>query len=111
MHFPALGAGFLVRLIAPVVAVAAVIATPAPASAEFQFVTQWGSNASPQPGEFKDPSGVASDAAGNVYVADSSNFRIQKFDSSGTFILQWGSLGSGNGQFSGTYDVATDGAG
>ena len=31
-------------------------------------------------GELFDPSGVATDGAGNVYVADSSNERIQKFD-------------------------------
>ncbi len=41
-------------------------------------------------GEFYDPKGVATDAAGNVYVADTSNNRIQKFDSSGNFLLTWG---------------------
>ncbi|MGB4478130.1 MAG: hypothetical protein WBI30_04450, partial [Candidatus Methanoculleus thermohydrogenotrophicum] len=30
-------------------------------------------------GEFRNPSGVAVDAAGNVYVADRGNGRIQKF--------------------------------
>ena len=48
-------------------------------------------------GEFNFPSAVATDAAGNVYVADASNFRIQKFDSSGTFLLAWGKDAGGPG--------------
>src|SRR4051794_23423555 len=51
-------------------------------------------------GELRSPSGVATDAAGNVYVADTTNNRIQKFDSSGTFLRAWGkdvaSAGPGN---------------
>ena len=45
------------------------------------------------------PRGVTVDAAGNVYVADTGNHRIQKFDSSGDYLGQWGSNGSGDGQF------------
>jgi sugar lactone lactonase YvrE len=41
-------------------------------------------------GEMYDPAGVAVDAAGNVYVADLTNNRIQKFDSSGNFLRAWG---------------------
>jgi sugar lactone lactonase YvrE len=41
-------------------------------------------------GEFSEPEGVAVDGAGNVYVADTQNNRIQKFDSSGNFLLAWG---------------------
>ncbi len=47
-------------------------------------------------------------ARGNVYVADTSNHRIQKFDTSGAYLTQWGSHGSGNGQFNYPYGVAVD---
>ena len=36
-------------------------------------------------GQFNDPEGVAVDSGGNIYVADTVNNRIQKFDSSGNF--------------------------
>jgi len=45
---------------------------------------------------------------GWLYVADSSNNRIQKFDATGTFIAAWGVSGTGNGQFAGPTAVATD---
>jgi Ca2+-binding RTX toxin-like protein len=41
-------------------------------------------------GEFALPTGVASDAAGNVYVVDEAAYRIQKFDSSGNWERAWG---------------------
>jgi hypothetical protein len=41
-------------------------------------------------GNFSAPKGVAVDNAGNVYVTDSGNNRVQKFDSTGNFILMWG---------------------
>ena len=43
--------------------------------------------------------GIAVDSEDNVYVADTSNHRIQKFDSNGNFITKWGSEGTGNGEF------------
>jgi tripartite motif-containing protein 71 len=41
-------------------------------------------------GEMKQPIGIAIDSGDNVYVADTENDRIQKFDSSGTFERTWG---------------------
>lgn len=40
-------------------------------------------------GELVEPIGVAVDTQGNVYVADTNNKRIQKFDSSGKYAAQW----------------------
>jgi DNA-binding beta-propeller fold protein YncE len=42
-----------------------------------------------QPGELNEPIGIAVDKAGNVYVADTNNVRIQKFDAIGKFVTQW----------------------
>ena len=44
----------------------------------------------------------------NVYVADMDNDRIQKFNDSGTFLLKWGTAGTGNGQFKKPFGVAID---
>ncbi len=48
------------------------------------------------------PGGIATDAAGNVYVADTPNGRIQKFDSNGNYLSQFSANG---GQYL-TVDVA-----
>lgn len=45
------------------------------------------------------PSDVALDAQSNLYVIDSNNERIQKFDPSGRFLTMWGSPGAGPSQF------------
>jgi hypothetical protein len=45
-----------------------------------------------------------------VYVADSYNHRIQKFDSEGNYVTEWGSLGSNPGQFRYPFNLAVDDA-
>lgn len=42
------------------------------------------------PGRFNSPWGIAVDAQGRVYVADTWNHRIQVFDAEGTFLGHWG---------------------
>jgi len=54
---------------------------------------------------------VAVDSSGNVYVADTNNHRIQKFDSGGSFQAKWRSYGSGDGQFNCPGGVAVDSSG
>ena len=48
-----------------------------------------------------------------MYVAapNTSNDRIEKFTSTGTFLTTWGSLGTGNGRFVQPEGVATDSSG
>ncbi len=41
-------------------------------------------------------------------MLDISNFRVQKFDSQGVFLTQWGSKGVGEGQFLEASDIAID---
>lgn len=66
-------------------------------------VAAWGSRTPdgqtpPAPGTFLEPWGVAVDASGNVFVADTWNHRVQKFDPNGKFLLEWGAAGqSGSG--------------
>lgn len=43
-----------------------------------------------KPGELEEPSGVAVDAQDNVYVADTWNGRIQKFDAKGKPVAEYG---------------------
>jgi sugar lactone lactonase YvrE len=40
-------------------------------------------------GQFKEPRAVAVDKAGNIFVADTGNKRVQKFDASGKFLAEW----------------------
>ncbi len=54
---------------------------------------------------------IAAGPDGKVYVSDSGNARIQVFTPQGRFVRQFGSFGSGKGQFLHPFDVAADKAG
>ena len=74
------------------------------------FLGEWGSPGDAA-GEFNNPQGMAVDVAtGNLYVADTYNNRIQKFDGSDwtVFAGTAGSAGTGDYQFSMPCDVAVD---
>lgn len=45
-------------------------------------------------GQFASPRGIAVAPDGSIYVADSRNHRIQKFDAEGKFQLSWGTYGN-----------------
>ena len=80
------------------------------------FLTAWGHRGS-ELGEFKfgssqdytQPPGGGIAVAGNyVYVADSGNDRIERFNLEGGEAMQWGSYGNGPGQFSYPRGVAAN---
>jgi sugar lactone lactonase YvrE len=66
--------------------------TPGSGDGEFEFL----STESPYGRAYGD---VAFDAEGNIYVADTGNFRVQKFSPDRTFLRSWGSKGDEDGQF------------
>jgi len=94
-------------------------------SADGEFMTAWGHMCkmyeamegcqSPDgAGGFYDPWGIAVDADGYVYVADTWNHRVQKFTSDGEYVTMWGAHGvaetaaGAQGLFWGPRDVAVD---
>ncbi|MFN8104575.1 MAG: NHL repeat-containing protein [Acidimicrobiia bacterium] len=58
------------------------------------------------PGDIGAARAIDVDSSGNVYVADTPNQRVEKFDANLNFVSEWGSLGSGNGQFKDVYGIA-----
>ena len=80
------------------------------------FITAWGHRGSAL-GQFKfgssqdytkPPGGGIAVAGTHVYVADSGNDRIERFDLEGGEAMQWGSFGNGAGQFSYPRGVAAN---
>jgi DNA-binding beta-propeller fold protein YncE len=57
-------------------------------------------------GQFDNPCGLAVDSAGNIFVADTNNARIQKFSPNGTFVTSIGRKGKGPGQLEAPNGIA-----
>jgi sugar lactone lactonase YvrE len=62
-------------------------------------------------GDMIDPQDVAIDSSGNIWVVDLGNSRVQEFSSSGIYLSQFGSYGTGPGQFTYINDIAFDSSG
>jgi RHS repeat-associated protein len=84
------------------VSTAATNVVPTPAR---ESILQFGSGGSGA-GQFNDPSSVAVDPAGNVWVADCLNNRVEKFSPAGALLGTYGSAGSGHGQFTSPWGIA-----
>jgi sugar lactone lactonase YvrE len=77
------------------------------------FIMKWGANGTADgqflnKGDQEGVEGIDVDSSDNVYVADSGNARVQKFDSNGNFIMKWGSEGTSNGHFDYLSGLAID---
>ena len=55
--------------------------------------------AAPQDGRFREPTDVAFDSQGNIYISDGYiNSRVAKYDMNGDWVMSWGEPGTGLGQ-------------
>ena len=75
-----------------------------------EFVAEWGSPGV-DPGQFNEPIGIAVDASGNVYVSDTGNNRIQKFNPDGVLLETWGTAGDKEGEFERPMHLHVDSSG
>ena len=71
-----------------------------------------GTGAGQQTDLFDQPTDVAWDAAGNIFVADGlGNARVAKFDKDGKFLKSWGKRGTAPGEFANVRSIAVDAQG
>ncbi len=75
-----------------------------------RFTLAWGSPGSAA-GDFDHPTSVIADRADSLFVVDTRNHRLQKFDGNGRFLAEWGSYGSAAGQLNYPSDAVIDQAG
>lgn len=74
----------------------------------YVYNSQWKFTSSADP----DPNGIAFDNSNNyVYIVETGNHLIKKYDLNGNLILQWGGSGTSNGKFNAPQGVATDSEG
>jgi len=83
---------------------------------EGQFLRKWGFFATTdgqlgQENGLWGPRAIAVDPEGNLYVTDTGNKRVQKFNSLGNFLGQWGGGGIVEGRFDEPVGIAVDGQG
>jgi tripartite motif-containing protein 71 len=62
-------------------------------------------------GVLRCPEALAFAPGGDLYVADQFSHVVQRFSPAGRFLGQWGSYGSGRGQFGAVDGLAVDGSG
>src|SRR5262245_15737341 len=63
----------------------------------------------PIDGLFRQPTGVAWDSKGNIYITDGYvNSRVAKYDKNGDWVKSWGAKGAGQGQFNLPHSLVID---
>ena len=73
----------------------------------YGYKTSWGSTGAGN-GQFDRPYAICVDKFPYVYVADTFNQRVQKFNTSGTYQTKWGSWGTLDGQFKYPTGISAD---
>ena len=72
------------------------------------LISSWGSSGTGG-GQFNYMRGITCDNAGDVYVVDHNNHRVQKFTNQGSFLLSWGGGPSTNpGSFEYPFGILID---
>lgn len=62
-----------------------------------------------QDGQFRQPTDVAWDSRGNIFITDGYiNSRVAKYDMNGDWVKQWGTPGTGESQFRTPHSIAVD---
>jgi uncharacterized protein (TIGR03663 family) len=96
---------YALKDVSPGMTIGAVAVNPPPAARGYQSapallqpVAIWGEKGA-GPGQLNEPRALAVDGAGNVFVIDSKNNRVEKFGPDGLAILSWGHEGSEPGNF------------
>lgn len=65
--------------------------------------------APPRDGNFRQPTDVAWDSTGNIYISDGYiNSRVAKYDRNGDWVGSWGEPGTGPGQFRTPHAIVID---
>ncbi len=81
-------------------------------SPQGQVLLQFGYRGGNGAGYFSSPSAIAVDNRnGDIYVVDSGNNRVQRFDRDGSYMSEFGGMGGGNGQFNDPTGIAVDSQG
>jgi hypothetical protein len=63
----------------------------------------------PVDGRFRQPTDVALDSQGNIYISDGYvNSRVAKYDMNGDWVKSWGEPGTGPGQFRTPHQIVID---
>ncbi|MBM3267323.1 MAG: carboxypeptidase regulatory-like domain-containing protein [Candidatus Sericytochromatia bacterium] len=74
-----------------------------------QVLLQFGFRGGRGAGYFEGPTDLAVDNRnGDIYVVDSGNNRVQRFNRDGQFMSEFGGMGAGNGQFNSPTGIAVD---
>ena len=78
------------------------------------LLARWGGPGT-APGQFHNAFGIACDPQGNVFVTSnqtaSDEPKVHKYDGFGNLLAEWGTYGSGNGEFNQVMGIAVDLAG